>query len=215
MTDVNNYNESMEYIKSCMVRDETIRNAEALAMRMGFEFVRTLTEADLFRMAQKDPDVVPKDQLNSFKQADLVIESTLDGETQYVAAEISFTGTAGDAERAIRNCQFPHPVNRLPGNSGRGQRQEEPRARLPHRVWKSSLAPHHELGPGTGITGQVQIFPTPISNGQPRNSPAIPTPQLPEIKNQTPSVPCLKLSRDQKESLGKGHKPSHKAGEAA
>ena len=106
MTDVNNYNESMEYIKSCMVRDETIRNAEALAMTMGLEFVRTLTEADLFRMAQKDPDMVPNDQLNSFKQADLVIESTLDGETQYAAVEISFTGTAGDAERAIRNANF-------------------------------------------------------------------------------------------------------------
>ena len=50
--------------------------------------------------------MVPKDQLKSFKQADLVIESTLDGETQYIAAGISFTGTAGDAKRAIRNANF-------------------------------------------------------------------------------------------------------------
>ena len=113
MTDVNDTQASLAeirkdfaYILGCMVRAETIQNAEALAMRMGLEFVRTLTEADLFRMAQKDPDVVPNDQLNSFKQADLVIETTLDGETQYAVVEISYTGTAGDAERAIRNANF-------------------------------------------------------------------------------------------------------------
>ena len=141
MTDVNNYNESMEYIKSCMVRDETIRNAEAITMRMGLEFVRTLTEADLFRMAQKDPDVVPNDQLNSFKQADLVIESTLDGEAQYVAAEISFTGTAGDAERAIRNANF---LTQLTGCAATpAVASVEKNAALDSRIESGSLHWHH------------------------------------------------------------------------
>ena len=148
MTEVNDYQASVAeirkgfaYILGCMVRAETIQNAEALAMRMGFEFVRTLTEADLFRMAQKDPDVVPKDQLNSFKQADLVIESTLDGETQYVAAEISFTGTAGDAERAIRNANFLTQLTGCPATPAVASVKKNPA--LDCRIESGSLHWHH------------------------------------------------------------------------
>ena len=106
MTDVNNYQESMEYIKGCMVRAETIKNAAFIAWEMGMKFVGVLTCGDLIQLTKKAPNVVPNDKLKSFGLADLVIESTLDGETQYAAVEISFTGTAGDAERAIRNTNF-------------------------------------------------------------------------------------------------------------
>ena len=173
-------------------------------MRMGLEFVRTLTEADLFRMVQKDPDVVPNDQLNSFKQADLVIESTLDGETQYAAVEISYTGTAGDAERAIRNANFLTQLTGCPATPVVAS--VETNAALDSRIESGSLHWHHfhEMGPGPGITGQAQISPTPISNGQPRNSPAVPTPQLPRIKNQASLRPTFQAFLGAKGRIGHG-----------
>ena len=106
MTDVSNYRESMEFIKSCMVRAETIDDAWFIAWTLGMEFVGVLTCVDLFRLTEEAPEVVPKDKLESFLLADLVIETTLDGETQYAVVEISYTGTAGDAERAIQNANF-------------------------------------------------------------------------------------------------------------
>ena len=112
MTDFDNYKERMEFIRGCMVRAETIKDAAIIAWEMGMEFVGVLTCVDLIQMTEKAPDVVPNDKLESFWRADLVIESVLDGETQFAAVEVAFTGTAGDAERSIRNANF---LTRLTG----------------------------------------------------------------------------------------------------
>ena len=106
MTDVSNYKESMEFIKSCMVRAETIDDPWFIAWTLGMEYVGVLTCVDLYRLTKEAPEVVPNDKLESFLRAHLVIETTLDGETQYAVVEIYYTGTAGDAERAIRNANF-------------------------------------------------------------------------------------------------------------
>lgn len=98
--------EAIAYFERCIFRDAAIRYADDVVMEMGAEFVRTLTRSDLRRMAQNEPDVVQRDQLDSFCKADLVIESTLAGKTQYVAVETSFEATAVDAERATRNANF-------------------------------------------------------------------------------------------------------------
>ena len=50
---------------------------------------------------------IPASHLRSFRLADLLMEAAnQDGETAYVAAEISFTVNSRDVTRAVRNASF-------------------------------------------------------------------------------------------------------------
>ena len=111
-TNVTTLNRDMAQVRGSHARNETIKNAEDIAMEMDVEFVRVLTIADLRRMTQKEPNVVPDDKLKSFLQADLVIEGKVGNTTHYNVVEISFTGQENDAERASRNARF---INHLTG----------------------------------------------------------------------------------------------------
>ena len=73
------------------------------------DFVRTLERNDLTRMVRNSGVATEIDfgQRRSFYAADLVLEGTdADGNTQYVAAEASFTADRRDTDRALRNAEF-------------------------------------------------------------------------------------------------------------
>ena len=97
-------------------RSEATNDAAIIAMRMGMEFVRVLTSADLIQMAKEAPNVVPSERLESFAKADLVIEGRVGDATHYNAVEISFTGQESDAERATSNARFIQQLTGCPAN---------------------------------------------------------------------------------------------------
>lgn len=51
---------------------------------------------------------IPQNELDSFENADIIIEARNrdTGETQYIAVEVSYTANRRDTDRAIRNAWF-------------------------------------------------------------------------------------------------------------
>ena len=82
------------------------RAAEVIAMDMGLEYVKTLTQADLLRIYLNANGNLTQGERRSFRNADLVIETKRGNETLYIAAEISYTADYRDSDRAIRNARL-------------------------------------------------------------------------------------------------------------
>ena len=97
-------------------RNSAIREADFIAENMGFQLVRVLTWDDLRDLLRTaDTTGIPTSQLQSFRRADLVIE-TVDagGATNYIAVEVSNSADERDTRRAIRNAGF---LTRFTGHS--------------------------------------------------------------------------------------------------
>ena len=88
-------------LKGHWARNTAVSDATGMAHDMGLEFVRTLTPNDLMELAG---DQLSLDTGRSFRRADLVIEATKDGATEYAALEVSYTADQRDSGRAIRNA---------------------------------------------------------------------------------------------------------------
>ena len=75
---------------------------------MGYRYRRTLERVDLFDMTYDcDTTGIRPGDLDSFLHADAVAEVTDgEGQTRYVAIEISYTARKRDTARAIRNAEF-------------------------------------------------------------------------------------------------------------
>ncbi len=104
--DVRTIRDDLGTVKGFHARDETIRQADGVAIVMGFRMVRTLSYGDLVSMTTSaDTSGIADGDILSFRSADLVIEATdTNGETQYIAMEISYTADERDTRRAIRNA---------------------------------------------------------------------------------------------------------------
>lgn len=100
----------MSGLKGEYARSRTVEDARGIASDMGLEYVRTLTRDDLADMARGAG--LPTDTLRSFRNADLVIETTDGTETGYVAMEISFTADKREYDRTTRNALL---INRFTG----------------------------------------------------------------------------------------------------
>ena len=89
-------------------RDTAIRKAAGIARGMGLRRARNLSMDDLFDMIDTaDTGDIHANVLTSFANADLVMEAMdTDGETCYVAAEVSYTVHDRDISRASRNSRF-------------------------------------------------------------------------------------------------------------
>ena len=91
-------------------RQRTVEDAWGIARDMGLEYVRTLSREDLGRFAENalDQDSLRerRDQLRSFRNADLIIETKDGTATKYVAIEVSFTADHRETDRAERNAQL-------------------------------------------------------------------------------------------------------------
>ena len=106
--DVRTIRDDLGDLKGFRARDETIRQADGIAIVMGFQMVRTLSYGDLVSMTTTaDISGIAEGDILSFRRADLVIEATdANGETRYIAMEISYTADARDTRRAIRNARL-------------------------------------------------------------------------------------------------------------
>ena len=88
-------------LKGHWARNTAVSDAAGIAQDMGLEFVRTLTASDLMELAG---DQLGQDTGRSFRRADLVIEATRDGATEYAALEVSYAADQRDSGRALRNA---------------------------------------------------------------------------------------------------------------
>ena len=89
-------------------RSAAIRDASSIAREMNFYRTKNLSQDDLWVLIDRADTVdIPKNALRSFRHADLIMEATdQDGETCYIAVEISFTVNGRDTTRALRNAEF-------------------------------------------------------------------------------------------------------------
>ena len=110
--------DTLKYLKASHARNSALRSAATLARRMGLRRIRNLTEDDLLDMTyDADTSDLSDNVLDSFHLADLVMETTdADGETHYIAVEISFTADERDSGRAIRNAAL---LTRFTGKAAR------------------------------------------------------------------------------------------------
>ena len=96
------------WLVDSVARDVAIEDAAIMAWDMGLRLTRTLTRGDIVDLADAaDTSGIPANELRGFRRADLIMEARDgEGETCYVAAEVSFTVNGRDTSRAIRNADF-------------------------------------------------------------------------------------------------------------
>ena len=107
-SDISGLRDDIAPLKGAHVRSAAVREAGLIAEDMGFTFVRTLTseQVRILSRTESTTDISAGD-LRSFRRADLIMEVTDgEGDTCYVAVEISFTANGRDTSRAVRNAGF-------------------------------------------------------------------------------------------------------------
>ena len=106
--DISGLRDDIAPLKGAHVRSAAVREAGLIAEDMGFALVRTLTseQVRILSRSESTADISAGD-LRSFRRADLIMEVTDgEGETCYVAVEISFPANGRDTTRAVRNAGF-------------------------------------------------------------------------------------------------------------
>ena len=117
-------------LKGAHARSIVLREADVIAEDMGLALLRILSRDDLRALTPHQGVAdIPAGQLRSFRLADLIMEvADPDGESSFVAVEISFTVNGRDVTRAVRNAGF------LSRFTGRPARAAVAGARLDERV---------------------------------------------------------------------------------
>ena len=92
--------------RAFFARDALQSEAMGIAMELGLEYVRILSQEELTQMTQRAVGRIPTNELRSFRRADLVIEATDGSSTHYIALEASYTADQRDTDRAQRNARF-------------------------------------------------------------------------------------------------------------
>ena len=107
-SDVKAIRDDVAPLKGAHARNAALREADLIAESMGFVMVRVLSQDDIKALAQaRDTSGMSKDELRSFRLADLIMEATgPHGDSCYVAVEVSFTVNGRDTSRAVRNAAF-------------------------------------------------------------------------------------------------------------
>ena len=95
-------------LKAAHVRNAARSVADAIAEEQGVELVAILDRQELGAMLRSsDTHGISKDDLESFRLADMVLRATgPDGAECYVAVEVSFTANGRDTRRAVRNAEY-------------------------------------------------------------------------------------------------------------
>ena len=99
---------SVGVLKGGHARTSAIRNAALIAHDMGFDMVGIVSRQKIISLIHTHNAAdIPRNERRSFYSADLIMEAAgQDGETCYIAVEISFTANGRDTRRAIRNAAF-------------------------------------------------------------------------------------------------------------
>lgn len=105
-------------LKGAHARTTALQEADMIAEDMGLTLMRVLSRDDLRALTPSQGVAdIPASHLRSFRLADLVMETANpDGETSFVAVEISFTVNGRDTTRAVRNAGF---MSRFTGRPAR------------------------------------------------------------------------------------------------
>ncbi len=99
---------SLGVLKGGHARGAALRDTALIADSMGFDLVRTMSQREIISLARsQNAREIPKNELQSFVRADLIME-VVNGSEEicYIAVEISFTVDERDTHRAIRNAKF-------------------------------------------------------------------------------------------------------------
>lgn len=105
-------------LKGAHARTTALQEADMIAEDMGFTLMRVLSRDDLRALTPSQGVAdIPSSHLRSFRLVDLVMETANpDGETSFVAVEISFTVNGRDTTRAVRHAGF---MSRFTGRPAR------------------------------------------------------------------------------------------------
>ena len=115
-------------LKGAHARNVAVEQADLLVEAMGLTYQRTLTREDVRALVgAADTSDIPCNELASFRLADFIVEAEdPEGETCYVAVEVSFTVNGRDTARAVRNASF---LERITGRRSRaavtGERMDD------------------------------------------------------------------------------------------
>ena len=95
-------------IKAAHARNAAIEDAVAIAGDLGLRQAKTLTREELWEISESaDTSDISTSDLRSFRRADLILEAAdKNGESCFIAVEVSFTANGRDTHRAIRNANF-------------------------------------------------------------------------------------------------------------
>ena len=99
-------------MRGLFASQKVVREAAIIADRMGLITVRTLEPQDIINIwnvgkSKGLTNDISKDDEDSFKVADLIIEAqTNDHAPRFIAVEISYTADERDTTRAVRNAEY-------------------------------------------------------------------------------------------------------------
>lgn len=95
------------FIWRAIAQDRVVDTAEFIPLDLGMQYERNMTSGELARIAMTAASgQALSSDLKSFRNADLVIVASENGETRYLAVEFSFTADQRDTRRAIRNAEI-------------------------------------------------------------------------------------------------------------
>ena len=135
-------------LKGHWARNTAVSDAAGIAHDMGLEFVRTLTPSDLMELAG---DQLGLDTGRSFRRADLVIEATRDGATEYAALEVSYTADQRDSGRALRNALLLTQFTGRPATAGVASVRNTHAVEQARGIGRTALAPTGGPDPGPRV----------------------------------------------------------------
>ena len=110
--------DSVGILRGAHARNVAQRDYGWMTRSMGLQPLRLLPVDEVDELALKLRETgVSRSDLESFRKADMIIEAAdADGETVYIAVEVSFTVDERDTGRAIRNARY---LTRVTGKPAR------------------------------------------------------------------------------------------------
>ena len=95
--------DDLSILRAAHARSAARAQAPAIVEDMGLQWIRNLKVIDILNMiAGKDTSDIPRNLMRRFRRADLFVETAdAQGETCYVAVEVSYTADERDTDRAI------------------------------------------------------------------------------------------------------------------
>ena len=106
--DIRKLQDDVGILKGAHARNVAARDYGWMTRNMGLLPIRILpiNEVDGFAIALREMGVA-RNEFESFRLADILIEAAdADGETRYIAVEVSFTVDERDTGRAMRNAEY-------------------------------------------------------------------------------------------------------------
>ena len=101
-------------VKGGYARTEILRKASVIAQDMGYRFVKNLRRSQILDFADKAMENIDEATLNSFRNADLIMEVKDSKSRQnYIAVEASYTVHIRDVRRAKRNPELLYDLTEV------------------------------------------------------------------------------------------------------